>query len=609
MPRKKIQRDREAPITGDADPLSIPLEQNPRRSPKSRYRPGRQTASTQDGPDASEMTPIPLVPSQPLGHSPAATQETDEEWRLSRKQAILVELARRRAESLSLYRPLPAQHQFHRSRAQIRLLRGSNRGGKTLPAAVELARAATGQDPHGKYPKEGGLAFLVGKDERHLGDVLYKKLFRAGAFFMIRDRVTGLWRAWNPSDPADVARDAEKKKAPPLIPPRFVKNIAWRNKKANVPEKITLKNGWELSFFSSLGKPPQGSAINICWLDEEIVDPDWLPEMLARLPDFNGVLFWSATPQAGTEHLFDLHERAEAEAVDEEPSCAEFEILLADNSFMSARAKADFAKNITSEAERKVRIDGQFAIDSFKIYPEFGEHHLVKDFEPPPHWTRYIFVDPGRQRCAVLFMAVPPPHEDPHRYFYDELYIKDCDARLFAQHVADKCRNRPLQAMWIDHQEGRKYETGSGRNIEAQYSAALAKQGVKSVETGSDFWPAPADVHSRLEALRGWLLADEAGLTKIRVARRCVNLKKEMERYRYKRDPRTKLPTDDPNKRNDHLCDCGGYAALTDPPYRKPRKPSATKPLVLAWLDAKRARRRKRMKQDGRPSVNLGPGS
>jgi hypothetical protein len=43
---------------------------------------------------------------------------------------------------------------------------------------AEVARGATKQNPHGKYPVRDGVWFCVRKDERHVGEVMYRKLFR-----------------------------------------------------------------------------------------------------------------------------------------------------------------------------------------------------------------------------------------------------------------------------------------------------------------------------------------------------------------------------------------------------------------------------------------------
>ena len=115
----------------------------------------------------------------------------EREW----SRRILAEVARRETEALRLYRPMATQQAFHESHANERIFYGGNQVGKTLAAAVEVARAITGCDPYGKYPKTDGICYAVGKDGRHIGRVLYKKLFKPGAFQIIKDLETGKWRS------------------------------------------------------------------------------------------------------------------------------------------------------------------------------------------------------------------------------------------------------------------------------------------------------------------------------------------------------------------------------------------------------------------------------
>lgn len=583
------------------DPAEIPLDERPFRRP-GRNPGARPNAADDDIDMAAGLELPPAVPRADGG---------DEERERSRlTQRLIAELASRRMDSLRLYTPLPKQLEFHQSRARHRLVRGSNRSGKTLSAAAEIARAVTGQDPFRKYPLEGGRVFAVGKNERHLGDVMYRKLFRPQAFHVIKDDRTGLWRVFRPNDPEDAAREHERKPAPPLITRRYVGDIAWLNKKANQPQIIKLTTGWEINFFSSLGKPPQGSDVDIVWFDEEIVDPDWLPEMQARILDRGGRIIWSATPQAGTEHLFDLHERAEEELAlpPHERAVEEFVVLIKDNDFMAESAKREFERDARrlGDDNYRVRVGGEFAIDSHKVYPEYHDHHLCDSFDIPRHWTIYAFVDPGRQVCAVLFVAVPPVNEDPYRYAFDEVYLRNADARKFGQAVAEKVRGfgRPIQAAWIDRHESRKKETGSGLTIEEQYARALKRAGVEFIETGHEFYGAPDDLKARILATHSWLNEDDSGITRLKVFRRCANLDREMRRYRYKIDSDGNV-TDEPVKKRDHTCDCLGYAALVDPPYRKPKKHRLTINFIHQWLREKRA---KRGREQGRPRLNLGPG-
>ena len=88
----------------------------------------------------------------PDSYRPEVTEQQKREMRL-----LYAERSRRRIESLRLYEPLPFQESFHASNAKEVLIQAGTPVGKSLCAFVEDARAATGQDPYSKYPKENGV--------------------------------------------------------------------------------------------------------------------------------------------------------------------------------------------------------------------------------------------------------------------------------------------------------------------------------------------------------------------------------------------------------------------------------------------------------------------
>lgn len=506
----------------------------------------------------AELTNIP-----PPVEQPQANLSQNDVWRM---QNLLAESNRRQFESLKIFTPLPKMEAFHACRKSIRLALGGNRSSKTTTAAVEFARAVTGQDPHDKYPKHDGLWFVFGLDGRHLGNVVYKKVFRAGAFDMIRDAVTGRWRAFNPN--LDVGREHLKKPAPPLIPRRFIKSISWEEKKANIPKIITLTNGWEIHFYSSQAELPQGQAIDGAWIDEEVKREDLVAELRARCIDRRGKIIWSATPQSGSNQLFDLHERSGD--LDTET----FHAHILDNPYIHEAAKEEFFRGLTEE-ERRVRWDGQFLLSGFVVYPEFSKvvHAWPETtgWQVPIDWARYMSVDPGRQTCAVTFLAVPPPWIGKFVLAYDELYIEKCDADIFGKQVGAKSKGRVYEAALIDGHMGRVSDMGSGRNIEVQYQQALVKYGVQ-MRNGVGFTWGCDDLQAGLGAVRDWLRIGSVGKPFLFVnMMACPNLVNEFTRYRYAPDPRTKMPTDQPIKKNDHLMDTLRYLAMYGPVWRKPK--------------------------------------
>jgi hypothetical protein len=524
---------------------------------------------------------------------------------------LLAAQAMRKIEGLKLYRPMPFQEEFHKSLAPERIVRGGNRGGKTLCSAVEVARAVTGQDTFDKYPKKDGICYCVGRSGREIAQKIWPALGKPGAFRIIRDVTTREWRAFDPDHPDDKHRFRESRPAPALLPKRMVKSVAWLSKKDNWPRMVVLTNGWQIHFYSSEGKPTQGTDIDLAWIDEEIADPEWYSEIAARLVDRRGKFFWSATPQAGTERLYALHLRAEQEAeVDAQPrSIEEFFCTIETNKHISERDKRLLAEKFKDdESNYAVRIRGEFAILSGRVYSEYSTNTHEIDAKPvPPTWTRFAAVDPGRQVCAVLFGAVPPPEEGDFFDLYDELYLKDCSAAIFGQEMARKCKDQQFQAFLIDMSEGRKHDTGGGQKIYQQYSEQLKLNRVASVLSGHEFFTGNDNVLAGIMAVRHWLRLRTDGTTKIRVHRTLKNFINEIKHYRNQKDPSDKsgnLFLDKPIQKRNHLLDCLRYLVQYGPAWVPPSK-SSRPTGVYAWYMKEKDKERKK---PGGDSLVLGPG-
>lgn len=538
----------------------------------------------------------PAAPAPILAADEAATLRT-----------LIQEKLRRKIEGLRLYKPLPKQIAFHASDAKERLIRGANRSGKTTAAAVEFARAVIGEDP--RYP-EAGIAYVCAKDGKAVAGVVYKLLCKPGAFKIIRDLETREWRSFNPSNPDDLARAKDARPSPPLIPQRMIKTTAWLDKKAGEPSMVTLHNGWEIWFFSSNSAPPHGTQIDLAWFDEEILNQLWYAEIAARLVDRNGRFIWSATPQAGTIQLYELHERAEKEAATlpkELRIIEEFHVTLKENEHLTDAQKKEFASKLSAD-EILVRVEGEFAAHGLRVYPEFGETtHTVPFFLIPQDWTIYIGIDPGRQVCAALFLAVPPAED--YVYIFDEIYLHQCSAAIFGKEMRKKCRGRQIEAFIIDHQEGRKADTGSGLTVEDQYAQALRDNGVSCHRTGSYFTAGIADPEGGIEAVRKCLGPREnGGGPRLKILANTVPMFIwEMKRYWYEK--KDGIPTDKPRSRGPvHLCACIRYIIQEGPVYVKHETTliPLEKRSGSVWTAAKKLMNPKGHK--GAP-LNLGPGA
>lgn len=550
--------------------------------------PAGTSSGTSDG-VAARPRPLPLV---------SASQ-----WQMERARQLIQELSNRKTEALAMYQPLPSQQAFHECNKPERIVVGSNRGGKTLAACVELARAVTGQDPYNKCPKKDGIAILVGFDGKFLAEVLYRKLFRPGAFKMIRDEKTRTWRSFRPWEERDRQREKEAKPAPPLIPARFIQSIAWENRKASVPQVIHLKNGWDLHFISGNAEPPQGWAVDLVYFSEEIGNEEFYVEMAPRLADRKGKFIWDATPQAATDALYRLHERAE----DGDPIVAEFKVLLDNNPYIDVQEKKNLYEKWTPE-QRLIRYYGEYAKNRYRAYPEFSMHLHGVDCQPiPADWCRYMVVDPGRQVCAVLFAAIPPPDLGDYVYFYDELYIEQCDAEIFGQQVKEKVGADRFRDFIIDWHGSRIHDTASGLNVCQQYSAVLKKHKVSCEVNGHGFTWSNDDIQGGVMAFRAWLRDRGEGQgPRLRVLReRMKAFEKEIKRYHYKREKDGSV-SEQLVQRGIHLMDLARYLALYNPRYHKPRPGKKMESSAVRYLKEKQKKARM---SGGSTGIRLGPGS
>jgi hypothetical protein len=529
---------------------------------------------------------------------------------------LQAEVAERRIEALKLYRPTDDQAKIHQCRSSEILVLGGNRSGKSLCTFVEDARAVCGKDPHGKYPEKDGILAIVGKDWKHIGLVVYPMLFMAGAFKIIRDEQTKEWRAYNPE--TDAARAKEAKPAPPLIPPRLIAKKSWILKSARYIQSCQLTNGWQIYFFSSEGEPPQGWQANRVHIDEDVNNGDaWVPEMQARLSDRKGVLCWSAMPHSKNDSLQGLAERAdrEVEIGKESPDIVKFVLRFLSNPHIDAEEKR---KNIErwsalGEDVLRMRSDGEFITDSILCYPTFAMHVHGYDRADlpqnviPDDWCRYIAIDPGHAVTAALFAAVPP--DESMMLIYDQLYIRQCNAVIFAEKMAEKVRNQRFYAFLIDMHGGRLREIGSGRLPVELYTEELKKRDVRSETTSSSFLAGCDDIQARMAAVQNYLHIRPDGHPTLRILRSAVpDLEREIRRYKKKTQlvAGAYMVTDQPNTRGEvHACQCLEYLCAYRPRYHKPKMDIGPDPWYVEWA----RKRKKRLAADSDDFVFLGPQS
>ena len=521
------------------------------------------------------------------------------------------EKARRSLEPLRLYVPNDYQRPFHECMAKETLLIGGNRSGKTMSAMMELAWAATGTHPiKDKYP-DGPLNIgIVGKGWRHIGLVIYPYLFKAGAFYVIKDEQTGLWRAYHPLNDKD--RKGERKPAPPLIPQRMIKQQSWILKSAGAIQSCELHNGTNIWFFSSDAEPSQGFALDLLAIDEDLDNEQWVGEGLARLADRRGRFQWSAMPHSKCESLLTLSERADKAEEEGQGHIKKFTFTFLDNPYIDQEEKDRMVERWAALGEDvlRQRCSGEFVFDSYLVYPTFNmaahgyDRSKFKNGLVPEDWTRIAAIDPGHAVCAVLFAAVPP--DESMVLVYDELYLRGCTADILASNMHEKVAGHTFHAFIIDIHGAKLTELGTGKTPQQQYSEAFARLGIASTTTGNSFIPGSDNIQAGLQAVRMAMSIKGDGTTWLKVLRgACPNLERELRRYKKKtmNVGGQVIVTDEPSKKGDnHAADCLRYLIAYDPEYHKPPE-NVEKPW---WWDMVKKRQREKNRSG---SVYLAPQS
>lgn len=563
---------------------------------------------------------LPKPPGEPprFNRSNAVTDQ--------RLRDLVVEKQLREKSPLRLYQPMPLQDEFHRCDAFIRLLLGSNRSGKTVGASIEFARAVTNTDPFGKYPKTG-IAYVVGKSLRHIGDTLYRKIYQPGLFKLVRN-IQGYWEIFRPWDKAHQGLDVKIVKSPPMIPERLIVDEAWENKAEREISMHLLSTGWEIRYFSSKSKLPQGNAADYVWFDEEIPDsPDgsWVPEMMARLVDNAGKIVWSASMQSGYDNLINLYEKGESQleyyrmnpATAMKPDVMIFDLKIAENKYQNADNVARFERNL-SEEERRIRFEGENAAAPLKMYPEFSvRRHGFPLSVPPNTWMRIAVTDPGHVICATLFAAIPPPEESPGGLdtiiLYDELYIPNCNAKMYAEAMKGKVGDYDFEVFIGDGQGFQPTEIGSGVSVADQFTAAMIEYGVKSKQSGFGFIYGSKDRKAGRLRVREFMGDRQGGRPRLLIAvspedpgtTNLPNFMYEIKRYKKKRTPDGRVLDDADDRGPTHLMQCMRYLCMYDPTYIQPDNKSNG---YKAFEALKKLEASITNKQHGNAVVNFGSG-
>lgn len=565
----------------------------------------------------------------------------------TRTAQLLEEKLRRKYSAVSLFRPLANPDPLHSQEALFRCLEprqhlviGSNRAGKTVAMSVKYAAMAldqpvifnNGEKVWQRRPDQKNrplLMWLVGYDLKHVGQVIYPILRKPGAFKVIRDEATGCLRPFNPHSARDWERNdrGDVLQAPSLIPDEEVEDEVWYSKKGHELKSITLKNGTEIRAYSSTQEAAAGVKVDCIWINERMEQDAHYEEFLFRLLDLRGRIFWDVYSEKNANDivlsLWDVAQQ-QMEQPEEERTVAAFQLLAGDNPFLPQKSRKEILESgVLSEEALLTRDKGQLLINHLRFYPEFSKQtHALLPIDPkdddvlaaqvrehdaiPPHWTRYLALDPGTVRPFVLFAACPPPEEvGGHQYIvlYDELDARRMSAKPLAQKVAVKTQRQIFEQWVIDGHAARTTGMSYDRSVMTNYIEAFKAYGLKSMR-GATFTPGIDKPLIRAGMVHAGLAEREKARPKIRVwLSRCPVLTQQMLARRRKKLPDGTL-SDDPHENQPHDgSDCLEYLISLEIRYVD-RGLSPVRPLNPFEDIAKRFGFQNRRQRD---VVNVGP--
>lgn len=473
--------------------------------------------------------------------------------------AAAAKVAKAKLDALEIFRPTDYQEQVVLCDATEVLVQGGTRSGKSTIVAAIIASYlrnkpiifADGSKHDMREPGWVGrptTVWLIGLQLNHVGQTLYRLLCKPGAFDMVRDKDTGMWRAWQPGRiPGDEdILPQDRKPAPPFIPASELQGKpVWENMAANEFKSMTMKDGSMVYAFASSGEVKRGDPCSRIWLDEEIRFSDYYPEWQSRLSDRKGKIYWTTWPSMNTPALIELYRRCVdqrdevARGVRKKADVINFIFKGSDSPFVDDDEKRKRAEGWTDE-QRRARDFGEFVVDNIQAYPEFNKRYHCVDYgdnsplndkvteamrklnwNVPHNWSVDIILDPGTQRPALLWGAIPPPEfwDDGEPYFviFREMAIPRIDAAEMAKRTKAADPGRHYSRFIGDSKAGGQTPMGFSWTVFDQYTREFQREGLRCQLTGDMFLRSETVWVTRSMKLRKWMRSRKCGRPQLRV--------------------------------------------------------------------------------------------
>ena len=346
---------------------------------------------------------------------------------------------------LQAYSPYDYQRKFHAGRDELgnsarqRMLMAGNKTGKTYCGAMELAYHLTGIYPdwwEGKRFEKPIKAWAAGNTTNNTRDIVQFELLG------------------EPGDPEEFGKGAIPKHlivkterspgVPNAISQVVVKHISGRNSKLQLKSYEQGKQAW------------MGTALHVCWLDEEPPQDIYSQALRASLKT-GGLVYMTFTPEQGLTDVcaqFMNHLK---------PAQALYHATWDDAPHLSKEIRNEILAALPHH-EREMRSKGIPVLGSGLVFPVQEDEISVPSFAIPPHWARIAAIDFGFDHpTAVVWLA--HDRDSDVCYLYDCYRVAGATPVIHAQAIKD--RGSWIPVSWPH--DGHVHDKGSGTPLAAQY--------------------------------------------------------------------------------------------------------------------------------------------
>lgn len=449
------------------------------------------------------------------------------------KVPTLVELKNELASSLRRtsirpsifgYKAQDYQIEFHASDARGRLVIGGNRSGKTVAGAAEAVMRLCGMHEHYNKHRTPIRGRAVGVDfDKGVNQIMMPEIAR-----------------W--------------------MPPSMLINGSWEASYSRGDRVLTLENGSTLEFMSYDQDVDKfaGTSRHFVWFDEEPPE-DIFNECLARLIDTGGDWWLTMTPLIDMSWTLD---RIYTPGITEkDPNIEVFEVSTSQNVHVNSAEIEILTMGMTDE-QKEARLHGKYMTYTGTIYGSviadttFVEPYVESDRWPLlEKWGHFGMLDHGyRNPTAFLLGAFDA---DGRIIIYDEYYETNRLVKENALAILSRIRElglvNKLEYIVADPSIRNKDPIGGG-SIYQEYS----EHGLYMTLANNDVSAGINRVSSRLKNKQ------------LYIAKNCVNLRWEINRYRWDKYSNSKIAgkksnKETPMKKDDHACDALRYGVVSRP--------------------------------------------